>query len=48
MDATHDVAFWQLEGVCIRKNMSLAHFKHDLKALLSEIFETELDIRLRP
>ena len=28
--------------------MSLAHFKHDLKALLSEIFETELDIRLRP
>jgi phenylalanyl-tRNA synthetase alpha chain len=48
MDATHDVAFWQLEGVCIRKNMSLAHFKHDLKALLSEIFETELEIRLRP
>lgn len=48
MDATHDVAFWQLEGVCIRKNMSLAHFKYDLKALLSEIFETELEIRLRP
>jgi phenylalanyl-tRNA synthetase alpha chain len=48
MDATHDVAFWQVEWVCIRKWLTLAHFKHDLKALLSEIFEIDLDIRLRP
>lgn len=48
LDATHDVAFWQIEWVSIGKNITLAHFKFTLKALLSEIFETDLSIRLRP
>lgn len=48
LDATHDVAFWQIEGVSIRKGMNLPQFKHTLKVLLSEIFEKNLDIRLRP
>lgn len=48
VDATHDVAFWQIEGVSIRRWMTLAHFKYDLKLLLSEIFESDLEIRLRP
>lgn len=48
MDATHDVAFWQLEWVAVGRDITLAHFKHDLKAMLSEIFEMDLEIRLRP
>lgn len=48
MDATHDVAFRQVEWVCIMKDMNIPKFKYDLKLLLSEIFEDDIDIRLRP
>ncbi len=48
MDATHDVAFRQVEWVCVMKDMNIPKFKYDLKLLLSEIFEDDIDIRLRP
>lgn len=48
MDATHDVAFRQVEWVCVSKDMTIPKFKYDLKLLLSEIFEDDIDIRLRP
>lgn len=48
MDATHDVAFWQVEWVVIGKWISIAHFKHTIKNILKDIFGKTLDIRLRP
>lgn len=48
MDATHDVAFWQVEWVVIGKSISIAHFKHTIKNIMKDIFGKALDIRLRP
>lgn len=48
MDATHDVAFWQIEWVVIGKSISIAHFKHTIKNIMKDIFGKTLDIRLRP
>lgn len=48
MDATHDVAFWQIEWVVIWKNISIANFKHTIKDIIKDIFEKDIDIRLRP
>lgn len=48
MDATHDIAFWQVEWVSISRTMNLPQFTGDLKMLLSEIFEMDIEMRLRP
>lgn len=49
MDASHDCVFWQLEGVVIDENISIAHFKSLMTAILEGLLEqTGVEIRMRP
>jgi phenylalanyl-tRNA synthetase alpha chain len=49
MDATHDCVFWQIEGVVIDKNISIAHFKAMIEEILKAILETDtVEFRMRP
>ncbi len=49
MDASHDVAFWQLEGVVIDKGISIGHFKWMMHEILQAILETDkIELRMRP
>ena len=47
-DASHDTAFYQLEGTYIDKDISIAHFKDFIQKILSAIFEKEVTVRMRP
>lgn len=48
LDASHEAAFHQLEGMMVGKDISVAHMIHFLRTLLSEIFKKEIEVRLRP
>ncbi|MBP8016987.1 phenylalanine--tRNA ligase subunit alpha [Candidatus Gracilibacteria bacterium] len=48
VDARHENTFYQVEGMVIDKGISLAHLKYTLKTMLSDIFEKEVNIRIRP
>ena len=49
MDASHDVAFWQVEWVVIDKWLSIGHFKGMMETILQGILETDqVELRLRP
>jgi len=48
LDATHDTMFYQLEGIYIDKNISIAHFKDMITKLLSAILHSDVEIRMRP
>jgi phenylalanyl-tRNA synthetase alpha chain len=49
LDATHDCVFWQIEGVVIDKNISIAHFKSMIEQILKAMLETdEVEFRMRP
>ncbi|MFA5838365.1 MAG: phenylalanine--tRNA ligase subunit alpha [Candidatus Paceibacterota bacterium] len=47
-DATHEAQFYQLEGLMITPNTSLATLKGVLKDFLEKFFEEKIDIRFRP
>jgi len=47
-DATHEAQFYQLEGLMITKNTSLATLKGILREFLEKYFEQKIDIRFRP
>lgn len=47
-DATHEAQFYQLEGLVIGKNISLAHLKGTLEAFFSKFFAATSTIRMRP
>jgi phenylalanyl-tRNA synthetase alpha chain len=48
VDASHDAVFYQVEGLMVDKHISLAHLKGTIETMLSELFERETTIRLRP
>lgn len=48
MDATHDVMFYQIEGLYIDKNISIAHFKGMMDKLISSILKWKVETRMRP
>lgn len=48
VDASHEHTFHQVEGLMIDRKVSVANLIHSMKTLLSEIFEREVTIRLRP
>jgi phenylalanyl-tRNA synthetase alpha chain len=48
VDATHDAVFYQVEGLLIDKNISLAHLKGTIETMLSQLFARETTVRLRP
>lgn len=47
-DASHDSTFYQVEGLLIDKNISLAHLKGVMKEFLSRLFGKEVTVRFRP
>ena len=47
-DTSHDSTFYQVEGLMIDRDISVAHLIHSMKTLLRLIFDREVRIRLRP
>jgi len=47
-DSSHDVQFYQLEGLMVGKNISMANFKGVIEAFLKDFFGSKLKMRLRP
>lgn len=48
LDASHENTFFQLEGLLIDKDISIAHLIAFMKLLLKEVFQREVKVRLRP
>jgi len=47
-DASHEVQFYQLEGLMVGKDVSVANFKAIIEKFLAEFFNKNIKIRLRP
>jgi phenylalanyl-tRNA synthetase alpha chain len=48
VDASHEHTFYQLEGMMIDREVSVAHLTYFMKTLLTAIFRREVTVRLRP
>lgn len=48
VDASHEHTFYQTEGMIIDKHVSISHLIFVMKTLLREVFEKEVEVRLRP
>jgi phenylalanyl-tRNA synthetase alpha chain len=47
-DASHENTFFQLEGMMIDKNVSIANLIYVMRLLLSKVFNRDVKVRLRP
>lgn len=47
-DACHENTFFQMEGVMVDKNISISNLIYFMKTMLSEVFEKDIKVRLRP
>ena len=47
-DASHEINFYQVEGLMIDKDISVANFKAIIQEFLSKFFNKSVKIRLRP
>ena len=47
-DASHETTFYQLEGLMVQEDISVANLIAVMRALLSQIFHREVTVRLRP
>jgi phenylalanyl-tRNA synthetase alpha chain len=48
VDASHEHTFYQIEGMMVDHNVSVAHLIYFMKRMLSEIFHRDVTVRLRP
>jgi len=48
VDASHEHTFYQLEGMMVDRDVSVAHLLYFMKTLLTAIFKREVTVRLRP
>lgn len=48
IDASHENTFFQLEGMMIGEDISISNLIYFMKVLLSEVFERDVKVRLRP
>ncbi len=48
IDACHENTFFQMEGVMIDKDISISNLIYFMKTMLSEVFERDVTVRLRP
>lgn len=48
VDASHEHTFYQVEGMMVDRNVSVANLIYFMKTLLSAIFHREAKVRLRP
>lgn len=47
-DMTHEAQFYQVEGLVVDRDISLAHMKGVLARFFSEFFHGDVEVRLRP
>jgi len=47
-DASHEINFYQIEGLLVDEDVSVANLKAVLQRFLQEFFQREVEIRLRP
>jgi len=47
-DASHEVNFYQIEGLMVDKEVSVANFKAIIQQFFQKFFEKSVEIRLRP
>ena len=47
-DASHENTFFQMEGVMVDKNISISNLIFFMKTMLSEVFQKDIKVRLRP
>ncbi len=48
VDASHEHTFYQLEGMMVDREVSVAHLVYFMKTLLKGIFHRDVTVRLRP
>ena len=48
LDNSHENTFFQLEGIMVDKDISVSNLIYFMKKMLSEVFEKEVEVRLRP
>ena len=48
LDARHENTFFQVEGVVVGKNVTVANLIYFEKAMLKALFKKDIDVRLRP
>ncbi|MBQ1411640.1 MAG: phenylalanine--tRNA ligase subunit alpha [Clostridia bacterium] len=48
IDACHENTFFQMEGIMIDKNISISNLIYFMKTMLSEVFQRDVQVRLRP
>jgi len=48
VDASHEHTFYQIEGMMIDREVSVAHLIYFMKTLLTAVFQREVTVRLRP
>jgi len=48
VDPSHEHTFYQLEGMMVDRDVSIAHMLFFMKTLLREIFQRDVTVRLRP
>jgi phenylalanyl-tRNA synthetase alpha chain len=48
VDPSHEHTFYQLEGMMVDRDVSVAHLIYFMKTLLSAIFKRDVTVRLRP
>lgn len=47
-DACHENTFFQMEGIMVDKDISIANLIYFMKTMLSEVFRKDITVRLRP
>ncbi|MCU0820943.1 MAG: phenylalanine--tRNA ligase subunit alpha [Spirochaetes bacterium] len=47
-DASHENTFYQVEGMMVDRDISIAHLINVMKELLKQLFKKEVKVRLRP
>ena len=47
-DACHENTFFQMEGVMVDKDISISNLIYYMKTMLSEVFQKDIKVRLRP
>lgn len=48
IDACHENTFFQMEGVMIDRDISISNLIYFMKTMLSEVFQKDIHVRLRP
>lgn len=48
IDACHENTFFQMEGVMVDKDISVSNLIYFMKTMLSEVFQRDVTVRLRP